>query len=157
MKAIWKLVDMCILPIITYGAEAANHTKKEEEEIQQAFNNLLKRTLDLPESTPNTPLLIETGHLPIECYMDRKRIMHAHRVNKMKDRPLVKRIMEDKDNMWMKTTQTKMAKYNITTEDLDMSKYTLKTKLMNNQKQYFNERINMEKNHKIKTKTPCRQ
>ena len=152
MKAIWKLVDMCIIPIMTYGAEAANHTKKEEEEIQQIFNNLLKRILDLPQSTPNLPLLIETGYLPMECYMDRKRIMQANRVKLSKDQSLIKRVTENSENEWMKTTKTIMAKYQISTEDLQKSKYTLKAELIKNQTKYFEEIVNREKPTKSKLK-----
>ena len=139
MKAIWKLVDMCIIPIMTYEAEAANHTKKEEGGIQQVFNNLLKGILDLPQSTPNLALLIEAGCLPMECYMDRTRIMRVNRVKTSKDQSLIKRITENEGNEWMKTTMTIMAKYQISTEDPHKSKDALKTELIKNQVKYFEE------------------
>ena len=111
MYAIWKLMEMCIIPIMTYRAEATNHTKKEEEQIQQIFNNLLKRILDLPQSALNLALLIETGYLPMGCYMGRKRIMQANRVTLSKDKSQIKRITENKENDWMKMTMTIIAKY----------------------------------------------
>ncbi len=92
MKAIWKIFDACIIPIMTYVAEASNHTKQEKKELEKIFNELLKKILNLPTSTPDTPLLIETGYIPIEYYVDRKKIMQAHRVKSMKNPTLIKKI-----------------------------------------------------------------
>ena len=56
---------------MTYAAEASNHKRQEKKELQKIFNELLKRILNPPTSTPDTPHLIETGYLPIEYYVDR--------------------------------------------------------------------------------------
>ncbi len=152
MRAIWQLIYMCIIPIMTYGAEAAAHTKKEEEEIQQIFNNLLKRLLDLPQSTPNSALLVETGYLPMECYMDRKRIMQAHRVINDKKTTLIKKTIEAESNEWLIATKEKMEKYNITMEDLNETKNQLKEKIIKNQTTFFEKKLNDEKTSKSKVR-----
>ncbi len=150
MKAIWKLIDMCIIPIITYGAEAATHTTKEVEEIQQIFNNLLRKLLNLPQSTPNMPLLIETGYLPIEYYMDRKRIMQANRVENSKQTTLIKRTIQGENNEWMTKTKETMEKYNITMEDINGTKNQLKEKVTKNQIEHFKARLTKERETKSK-------
>ena len=48
MKVVWKLVDTCIIPIITYAAEAWMATKSEMEQLEKIFSNTLKRILKTP-------------------------------------------------------------------------------------------------------------
>ena len=59
MKAIWQCIEATIIPILTYGSEAWNPTKKEEEQIQKIFNTTLKMIMNLPQGTPTTILLKE--------------------------------------------------------------------------------------------------
>ena len=54
MKVVWKLVDTCIIPIITYAAEAWMPTKTEMEQLEKIFSNTLKRILKTPITTPVT-------------------------------------------------------------------------------------------------------
>ena len=42
MEVIWKLVNTCIIPTLTYSAEAWIPTKKEIQEIQKILDNALK-------------------------------------------------------------------------------------------------------------------
>ena len=42
MSTIWKLLDACIIPIITYGAEAWTPTKAEEGALQRILDNIIK-------------------------------------------------------------------------------------------------------------------
>ena len=41
MAIIWKLVEACIIPIITYGAESRPTTQKESQKIQTIMNNII--------------------------------------------------------------------------------------------------------------------
>ena len=82
MQAIWQLTDAVIIPNITYGAESWDATKKEIKEIQKILNNCLKTILRLPQGTPTHILLAETGYLPIQYYIYKKRIMQWHRIQK---------------------------------------------------------------------------
>ena len=66
MKAIWQPIDATIIPIFTYAAEGGNYTKEEIEKTQTIFNEALKTILFIPQGTPTTLLLNETGYPSIE-------------------------------------------------------------------------------------------
>ena len=72
MAIIWKLVETCIIPIITYGAESRTTTHKESQKIQTIMNNIIKRILQVPQSTPNDAITIETGILNIQTIIEIK-------------------------------------------------------------------------------------
>ena len=65
MKAIWQCIEATIIPILTYGSEAWNPTKKEENQIQKIFNKTLKMIMNPLQGTPTTILLEEIGFIPI--------------------------------------------------------------------------------------------
>ena len=66
MQAIWQLIEASIIPMLTYTSESWNPTKKELDEIQTIFNKVLVEVIRVPDSTPTTILLHETGFLPME-------------------------------------------------------------------------------------------
>ena len=84
MEAIWQLVDSIIIPILTYGAEGWDPSKTETQQIQTIMNNALKTILCLPKQTPTSILLAETGYIPVEKIIKKKRIMQAHRIHNKK-------------------------------------------------------------------------
>ena len=47
MEAVWQLVEATIIPIITYGSEAWEPTKKETEQLETIFNKALNLNLNL--------------------------------------------------------------------------------------------------------------
>ena len=61
MKAIWELIECTIIPIITYGCEVWNPNKSEMKNINSLMDNILRRILMAPQSTPREALYIETG------------------------------------------------------------------------------------------------
>ncbi len=150
MKAIWLLIDRCIIPILTYAAEAMDLTKTEQEAIQAIFNNLLKKVLAIPQSTPNLGLLAETGYLPIKYIMERKRIMQANRIHHMKENPLVKQATNHPDAIWTKNTQKIMEKHEITAEEIQMSKPKLKSRIKKTQSRMFTKELQEESKEKSK-------
>ena len=79
MKAIWQCIEATIVPILTYSSESWDPTKKEEEQIQKIFNTAIKTTMNLPQGTPTTTLLKETGFIPMKHEINMKRIMQARR------------------------------------------------------------------------------
>ena len=85
MKAVWQFTDATIPAILTYGAEGWMAKKKEIAQLQTIFNQAIKTLLFLPNSTPTTILLAETGYLPIKYEMEKKKIMQAHRVAHMEE------------------------------------------------------------------------
>ena len=66
MKAIWKMIETCIIPILTYAGEVRNPTNKENKDINSMLDNIIKRTLMVPQTTPREVLYIETGLMDIE-------------------------------------------------------------------------------------------
>ena len=81
MKTIWKLVETCILPTILYAAETWIPTKGEVEQIQKILDNILKRILQTPPTTPSEIIQLETGIWDIETMIEEKQIMHYHRIH----------------------------------------------------------------------------
>ena len=69
METIWKLVETCIIPIITYGAETWKPNKDQMKKINRILDSIIKRILMTPTSTPRENLYIETGLLDPEAWM----------------------------------------------------------------------------------------
>ena len=61
MEVIWKTLETNILPILTYSGEVWKATKKEEEEINRIYDNIIKRILKTPQSTPRECRKQNTG------------------------------------------------------------------------------------------------
>ena len=128
MQAIWQLTDAVIIPIITYGAESWDATKKEIEEIQKILNNCLKTILCLPQGTPTQILLAETGYLPIQYYIY-KIIMQWHRIQKKPETALIKKITQGNNSTWKEKTIKIMNELKISEETSRDTKPTLKKEL----------------------------
>ena len=73
MNAIWQMVDAIVIPIITYACEGWKTTKEENNKLQRIFNDAIKTLLYLPKGTPTTILLNETGNIPIEYIIKKKK------------------------------------------------------------------------------------
>ena len=61
MATIWKLINTCLIPILTYGAEAWVPTKAEVVQAQIILNNAIKRIPRAPMTTPSGIITAETG------------------------------------------------------------------------------------------------
>ena len=105
METIWKLVETCITPIITYGAETWETTKKETKTTNQILDNILKRILKVPNSTPREALYIETGIIDIEHTIKKLRIGMLHRLDKTKNVLIDKILQNQHDKAWSKITK----------------------------------------------------
>ena len=53
-------------------------TKTDKEEYDKMLTSALKRILNVPTSTPNYNILIETGYLPITQMIEKRRIMYEN-------------------------------------------------------------------------------
>ena len=150
MRAIWQLIDAVIIPILTYGAEGWDLTKTEKDKIQIIVNKAIKTVLFLPQGTPTTILLAETGYLPIEHVIKRKRIMQAHRVENMKGNPLIKRLTQNSTSLWKTETNKALDEYGIT--NTNMSKNSLKNQANKQIQAKVKEEISKEAQSKSKIK-----
>ena len=122
MEAIWQLVDSIIIPILTYGAEGWDPSKTETQQIQTIMNNTLKTILFLPKQTPTNILLAETGYIPVEKIIKKKRIMQAHRIHNKKGPSLNKTETTHKNSQWRERTIEILAEYKLSEENLSISK-----------------------------------
>ena len=72
MRVIWELFETCIIPTLTYGWEAATPRKKDLIQLKQITDNIMKRIILAPKSTPWEPLYLETGILEPEMLILKK-------------------------------------------------------------------------------------
>ena len=64
--------------------------KEENKKLQTIFNEVIKTLLYLPKGIPTMILLNETGYMPVEYTIMRKKIMQAKRIDMMKEVALIK-------------------------------------------------------------------
>ena len=107
LQTAWKLVETCIQPIITYGGETWSLNKKEEKEINRIQENIIRRILMVPQSTPTESLYIETGLLDITTITTKNRLNMEKRLHKHPER-LATKIMEIGTKGGWKDKTTKM-------------------------------------------------
>ena len=74
MKIIWKMLETCTVRILTYAGETRNPAKKENKDINNILDNILRRILMVPRTTPREVLYIETGIMDIEQLYKKNRI-----------------------------------------------------------------------------------
>ena len=77
METIWTLMESCIIPIITYGSETWDIHQNQTKRLNRILDNMIKRILNLPQSTPRECLYYELGTLDIEHRIITKRINYA--------------------------------------------------------------------------------
>ena len=109
LKVIWELIETCIIPIITYGWEANTPKKKEEKQLKQILDNMIKRTLITPMGTPWEPLYMETGLMDGNLLTTKNRVNFLEKV-KNSQSTIAKTIRENQDpkGWWNCNNKTKM-------------------------------------------------
>ena len=127
MAIIWKLVETCIIPIITYGAESRTTTHKESQKIQTIMNNIIKRILQVPQSTPNDAITIETGILNIQTTTEIKQLNSHMRINKMDQNREIKQTWNN-SKRWKQHIDKINTKYNINISEIETKKMSKKWK-----------------------------
>ena len=141
METMWKLVDTCIKPIILYGAETWKMPKTDKEEYNRILDNIIKRILKVPVTTPREVLYMETGLLDIETSAHKSRITMANRLTTTDDEFVKEAMVSSHSNSWIQETQRICKEYNISEDDIKMKKSILKKKVEDNVKTVFKDRI----------------
>ena len=113
MKAIWQMVDAIIIPIITYSCEGWSTNKEENKELQSIFNKALKTILYLPQGTPTTILLNETGNLPIEYIIKKKQTLQAKRIGEMKEESQIKDATKTTHSTWRENVEKNAEEFHL--------------------------------------------
>ena len=112
MQCIWKLVNTCIVPIITYASETWEPNKQEAKKLNQILDKIIRRILMTPDATPRQALYIETGLLDVETTIDKKRLCMMARLKKERSE-MMNSVLTNPQCKWMKKTRETMEKYNI--------------------------------------------
>ena len=152
MKAIWKMVEACIIPITTYAGETRNQTIKENKEINGILDNIIKRILMVPRTTPREVLYIETGLMDVEHLCIRNRINMEKRLNMNQDSITYKVKENGAREGWKTKTNDIMQKIGITPRDMEGSKERTKQIVNSKDKQKFDENIEISGRDKSKVR-----
>ena len=104
MEAAWKLVETCIQPIITYGGETWKLNKKEKKTLNQIQENIIRRILMVPQSTPIGPLYMESGLLDITTITTKNRLNMEKRLLKKPNSMTTIVMNDDIVGSWKNTT-----------------------------------------------------
>ena len=141
LETAWKLLETCIQPIITYGGETWNLNKKEEKQMNQIQENVIRRILMVPQSTPKTTLYMETGLLDISTIVIRNRLNMEKRLQKTPESLTTKIMERNIKGGWKENTQKAKA-------ELHLNENTLNRHLI---LEHFKGKINMEAQGKTKS------
>ena len=119
MTSIWKLVQACLIPIMTYGAETWIPTQTEMKQAQKNMDNVIKRIIRAPITTPSEIVTAETGIWDIETQIAKKQITYYHKIRTTSDpgSQLYKNTMNS-INPWRKQVEKTMQATNIDGEEL---------------------------------------
>ena len=131
--AISQFVRGIIVPKLLINSETWNNlSKKNIQELEKIQAQSIKRILKIPQSTPNTGLLIEMGMLTVENEIIKRKILYLHSILTGKNK-IVKEILEQQIKIpgptWIENTVKEMEKLEITTklsEIENTSKYKIK-------------------------------
>jgi hypothetical protein len=144
MQTAWKLLEACIQPIITYGGETWNLNKKEEKDINRIQENIIRRVLMTPQSTPLEALYMETGLLDITTLISKNRINMEKRLMKKKESITTKIMMNGTKGGWKEKTDT--VKKEISEHNPAIQHEIKKKEILT----YFQNRINEQAQQKSK-------
>lgn len=113
MEIPWQLIKTCIIPIITYAGETWHPNKQETKEINQLLDNIIKRLLMVPQSTPREVLYLETGLLDPAALIQRNRINQYDKIHKQCNNMTTNLIQDENPTKWKLETLRIMEEYTI--------------------------------------------
>ena len=82
LKVIWELIEVEITAIALNTSEIWEPDKQENKQHNAILDNIIKRVLKVPRTTPREVLYMELGILDLESMRIKNRINMEHRVNK---------------------------------------------------------------------------
>ena len=83
----------------------------------------MKTILYLPQGTPTTIMLEETGMKPVKMLIKKKKLMYAHRILNMEEERLIHKITAG-NSLWRQETNQLQKEYNI--NEHQMNNYSKK-------------------------------
>ena len=150
METIWKVVQACIIPIITYGGETWEMNQTSYKPANQIMDNILKRILRVPKTTPREALYMETGLLDPETIIKKNRISMEARILKGNNETMKQIIKLEVKGSWAEQNKQLKQKIELTNEDIMSSKYHLRTTLQCKTKMHFKQKLTKDAENKSK-------
>ena len=134
-----KLCETVLIPSVLHNTEAyANLTKDNVDTYEQIQSKTLKDLLELPQSTPYYPLLIETGCWTMEARISYRRLMFYHNLLRSDDKRMAKKVVlvqqkyQSQCTKWYNMIINDMEKYQIELDPLETKKSTWKKAIKSN-------------------------
>jgi len=152
MEWIWILLDSCIQSIATYGGETWKPTKKEMTELNKIMDQIIKRVLITPLTTPREALYIETGLLDNEHIIKKNRINMQKRLNETQNSLLQNVRQEKTKGGWEEITEEVKREMNVTDKDMEGKRDTVKIKIKKKIHEKFKTEVEKASESKSKIK-----
>ncbi len=152
METTWKLIEACVLPIIMYAAETWNNTKEQTKALNRILDNIIKRTLQTPTSTPREALYMETGIIDIEHQAKKKQLMMKHRIKDTASKLMEATISANIKGGWKARLKKLEGTISLNQKEYDKPKQALKTQINQKINKAFKDKIEKDAEEKSKVK-----
>ncbi len=141
METIWKLVETCIIPIASYASETWDNSIKITDDVNRILDNVIKRILKTPVSTPREPLYMETGLMDLEHHAKLKQIMMKHRLNGTATELIEEVLQSEIKKGWNERTSKLINDLNITDDYFNKEKKSFTQHAKKNVMTAFREKL----------------
>ena len=111
MECTWTLLNTCLIPVIIYAGETWHPTSQEKKKINQLLDNILKRILMVPQSTPREAIYLEVGILDPVHRINMNRMMLYNRLHTHQNSLNQSLIQETLETKWKTETEKIMNEY----------------------------------------------
>ena len=122
MDTIWTILETCIIPIITNGCETWENNKSQNEKLNRILDNIIKRLLRVPQSTPRESIYKELNILDIEHRIMEKRILYYKKLRDHNPHHM-RKILHDNTKSWAHKTQLLITNLEMNGEQLKEASY----------------------------------
>ena len=114
------------------------------------LDNIIKRVLMVPQSTPREVLYIESGLLDARTIINKNRIMMEHRIKEGQNNLMKQLILTEHKGSWNKETEKIKNDLQVTAQDLLGKKYTVKQNIKEKATKHMIEKMLEEGQNKSK-------
>ena len=149
LDATLQIIKTCIISSITYAAESWNASRTEIQTAQKLQNDIVRRALSIPVSTPLCVVRMDTGIYPIQATTDRQKLMYFWTANNSTN-ILLKQVLSTQDmyfsygHTWLSTVKGLLDKYHITLDCCKCSKSRWKNEVKRATQNYYNKETQEE-------------
>ena len=115
-----KIIEACMLPGLLYASEAWLTSKEDISKLQMIQNNIIRKAIGLPKSTPICAIQMETAILPITAMINQRQLNYLWSVMNRethKTHDIIKAQELHKDTpTWMQNIRETLQKYGLQIE-----------------------------------------